>query len=133
MKTRIETFWRARDLNRFVRLQDLYSVGSLGLQVFEGRPGLLWEVPHQALQDGPGDVLLELGLVYGWAVDPAVASLPCPLFTLKDAGLPHGFEEVDDTGAADGVGLELGVDSVPYCFGAEAFGLAQMARRASSW
>jgi len=49
-------------------------------------------------------------------------ALPRPLLTLKDTCLPHGLEEVDDTGAADGVGLELGVDSVPYGFGAEALG-----------
>jgi hypothetical protein len=29
--------------------------------------GLLWEVPQEALQDGPGDVLFELGFVHGWA------------------------------------------------------------------
>jgi hypothetical protein len=30
--------------------------------LLDGLCGLLWEVPHQALQDGPGDVLFELGL-----------------------------------------------------------------------
>jgi hypothetical protein len=52
-----------------------------------------------------------------------VPSLPGLLISLEDAGLPHGLEEVDYAGAADGVGLELGVDSVPYGFGAEAFGV----------
>jgi hypothetical protein len=47
-----------------------------------------------------------------------VAALPRLLDSLEDAGLPHRFEEVDDAGAADGVGLELGVDSVPYGSGA---------------
>jgi hypothetical protein len=51
-----------------------------------------------------------------------MAALPRLLVSLEDAYLPHGFEEVDDAGAADGVGLELGVDSVPYGFGAEALG-----------
>ena len=72
-------------------------------------PRLLWEVPHQALQDGPSDVLLELGFVHGWAVDPSVPALPRLLVSLEDAGLPHGFEEVDYAGAAYGVGLEFGV------------------------
>ena len=66
------------------------------LYLLDGLGGLLGEVPHQALQDGPSDVLLELGLVHGWAVDPSVASLPRPLLTLKDAGLPHRLEEVDN-------------------------------------
>jgi len=35
--------------------------------LLDGLGGLLGEVPHQALQDGPGDVLLELGFVHGWA------------------------------------------------------------------
>jgi hypothetical protein len=56
------------------------------------------------------------------AVDPAVSSLPRLLVSLEDACLPHGLEEVDDAGAADCVGLEFGVDSVPYGFGAEALG-----------
>jgi len=47
-----------------------------------------------------------------------VAALPRPLDSLEDAGLSHRLEEVNDAGAADGVGLELGVDSVPYGFGA---------------
>jgi hypothetical protein len=53
-----------------------------------------------------------------------VSTLPRLLDSLEDACLPHGLEEVDDAGAADGVGLELGVDSVPYGFGAEALGVA---------
>jgi hypothetical protein len=51
-----------------------------------------------------------------------VAALPRHLFPFEDAHLLHGFEEVDDAGAADGVGLELGVDSVPYGSGAETLG-----------
>jgi len=90
--------------------------------LLDGLGGLLGEVPYQALQDGPGDVLLEPCLIHGGAVDPAVPALPRPLDSLEDAGLPHGFEEVDDAGSVYGVGLELGVDSVPYGFGAEALG-----------
>jgi len=96
--------------------------GGLSCDASEGFPGLLWEVPHQALQDGPGDVLLELGFVHGWAIDPVVAALPRLLYSFEDAHLPHGFEEVDYAGSADGVGLELGVDPVPYGSGAEALG-----------
>jgi len=70
-------------------------------------PCFLWEVPHQVFEYRFSDELFELGLVHGWAVDPAVAALPRLLVSLEDAGLPHGFEEVDDAGAADGVGLEL--------------------------
>jgi len=66
--------------------------------------------------------LFIFGFVHGGAVDPVVAALPRLLDSLEDACLPHRLEEVDDTGAADGVGLELGVDSVPYGFGAEALG-----------
>jgi hypothetical protein len=51
-----------------------------------------------------------------------VAALPRLLYSFEDAHLPHGFEEVDYAGSADGVGLELGVDSVPYGSGAEALG-----------
>jgi hypothetical protein len=49
-----------------------------------------------------------------------VSSLPRLLLSLEDACLPHGLEEVNYAGAAYGVGLEFGVDSVPYGFGAEA-------------
>jgi len=88
--------------------------------LLDGLGGLLGEVPHQALQDGPGDVLFELGLVHGWAVDPAVSVLPRFLDSLEDAGLPHGLEEVDDAGLADGVRLELGVNPIPHYPGTEA-------------
>ena len=84
---------------------------------------LLGEALHQGLKQLCCDELLELGLVHGGAVDPVVAALPRPLLSLEDAGLPHGLEEVDYAGAADGVGLELGVDSVPYGFRAEALGV----------
>jgi len=81
---------------------------------------LFGEVPHEAPEYCLSDKLFELGLVHGGAVDPAVAAFPRLLYSFEDAYLPHGFEEVDYAGAADGVGLELGVDSVPYDFGAEA-------------
>ena len=35
--------------------------------LLDGLGGLLGEVPQEALQDGPGDVLFELGFVHGWA------------------------------------------------------------------
>ena len=44
--------------------------------LLDGLGGLLGEVPQEALQDGPGDVLLELGLVNGGAVNPGVAAPP---------------------------------------------------------
>jgi len=97
-----------------------FTVSDTRSDLFDCFSSLLGEVSHQALQDGSGDVLLEPCLIHPRVVDPVVASLPRPLYSLEDPGLPHGFEDVDDAGAAYGVGLELGVDSVPYGFGAEA-------------
>ena len=97
--------------------------GERGLiYLLDGLGGLLGEVPHEAPEYRLGDELLELGFVHGGAVDPAVSSLPRFLFSFECAHLPHGFEKIDDAGAADGVGFELGVDSVAYLLGAEALG-----------
>ena len=95
----------------------------MGMSLVEfrySRPRLLWEVPHQALQYGPGDVLFELGFAHGGTVDPAVAAFPRLLVSLEDACLPHGFEEVDYAGAADGLALEPRVNPIPHRTGAEA-------------
>ena len=110
-----------------------FIVSDTSSDLFDCFSSLLGEVSHQTLQYGPGVVLFELGFGHGWAVDPVVSTLPRLLYSFECAYLPHRFEEVDYAGAADGVGLELGVDSVPYGSGAEALGVAQMARRASSW
>jgi len=81
---------------------------------------ILWKVAHQAFQQRFNDELLELGLVHGWAADPSVSSLPGLLISLEDASLPHGLEEVDDAGAADGLALEPRVNPIPHCPRAEA-------------
>ena len=96
-----------------------FRVSDTRSDLFDCFSSLLGEVSHQALQYGPGDVLLELGFGHGGAVYPVVSAFPRLLDYLEDAGLPHGLKEVDDAGSADGVGLELFVDSVPYGFGAE--------------
>ena len=63
--------------------------------------------------------MFKLGLIHGGAVDPVVAALPRPLFPFEDAGLPHGFEEVDYVGAAYGFASPL-VYLVPDLAGVEA-------------
>jgi len=100
-----------------------FRVSDTRSDLFDCFSSLLGEVSHQALQDGPSDVLFELGFAHGGTVDPVVSTLPRPLDSLDDAGLPHGLEEVDYTSAADGVGLELGVHPIHHGFGAEAFGV----------
>ena len=97
-------------------------MGSLGLQVFDGRPGFLGEVPHQALQDDPGDVLFKLGLIHRGTIDPVVAALPRPLDSLENADLLHRLEEVDDAGATDGLTLVPRINPIHDSLGAEAFG-----------
>jgi len=88
--------------------------------LLDGLGGLLWKVTHQAFQQRFNDELFELGLVHGGAVDPVVSTLPRLLVSLEDACLPHGFEEVDDASAADGLALEPLVHSIHDSLGAKA-------------
>ena len=53
-----------------------FTVSDTRSDLFDCFSSLLGKVPHQALQDGPGDVLFELCVVHGGAVDPAVPALP---------------------------------------------------------
>lgn len=92
------------------------------IKLFNYRLRFFWKISKEVFEYRLGDELLELCFVHGWAVDPVVAAFPGLLDSLEDAGLPHGFEEVDDAGAADGLALKLHIHPVPDGSRVEALG-----------
>jgi len=58
---------RARGTESSTRSRRYLRVKGRLVYLLDDLGGLLGEVPQEALQDGPGDVLFELGFVHGWA------------------------------------------------------------------